>query len=1197
MEEQPAQHEPHLSPEATEVTARDQLEGGSGDGAPVAEMKVEAAVQREEEATAPAEKQESEDSMAAAAVPAQDTSYPSTSGPQESPVTARAAEVEPQKELQQQQQQQQQHEQAEEDVLVAATDALDPPPEESTQDVVNGAPIAVESQSPEKTKLPEEETLQPTTTEAAETPPEVPLQEAVPKESLKQEADGTAAPDSTTEGQEVGAALDTTQRPPVTVTNTITASGRVLGQPPPNHPPFRGPNEQSLKWSAKGQVVNIPNAALAHMQDDARVGSKLHVNKKAHDAESFMSFRSASQMGPATSASEFADASERQETASIGQSSEEDLERRSLESSNEVSAPTEQTEEEGVPITSYARLMQKANGQRASSASDSMAMVKVARWSIDDLDKDGDVEAARQSVEAAESQKDPSTQSSQQGSRGGSRPNTQGSGGPRKRACTVAGLNVYLEEAKKQEENRLIQPALASTRSRSKLGKHPRNTLAAHANRRKSHSPSPVSDRSLSEADSAVSQVGHHAAGRLQGLSHLAAPGDQRHSKGGGSRSGSSKKGLAGDIERMLNQVKASDDSLQELDAATNLVQQAIRKTDEIRRMKHNPREVAEQIRREKKEAAEKLERASKASPSSRSSRLSVVQSLYGDQSQSLQGSLSEQQPSSTPREEEEAQEALMRTTGSSLQELREEFEGSRVKDVKMRKEASRKVIITQANSFIGKMKALGDGNIGVAWRRHFDSDGDGELSFAEFCSGLASVNHDGDVVELWQQFAGSAGHMSLQVLDPVSAMILDKFAKWCADFLGGPIEVFRAIDSDGSDSLTPDEFAEGLRELGFFEPENLENMPESLYSEDLVLENLYPLMDQNGRGNIQAEQLLFLEKNVKKKAELQKTLARQRQYGIEAALEPITSEAQHLLEEHARSDHWDIAHDTSQAQELAQRPKRNHRLAPFSENKPLETPFFTKLLVGEKEQKNKELRQHFFRRSLGPLARQQRSTAPEEPILEVEGEDEEEEEGVPEVLAEAEAQTAADKPQNLDNAAAENAALDGEGSRGEPPSGVTAETTMRQPPEQGLASQGPAGPLAKSSLSVASYGASSLPRLHSTSSSQQHPTTMRSGPFSSSTGSLSSMRSKAHVRKTRAIYAGSQVPDLPDISTYTSATPKAYFEEVARISPKFQRSNGQWAVKVRPKADKFNPSKSVDFFCQAKRGSLYSHYGVHHAQ
>lgn len=237
------------------------------------------------------------------------------------------------------------------------------------------------------------------------------------------------------------------------------------------------------------------------------------------------------------------------------------------------------------------------------------------------------------------------------------------------------------------------------------------------------------------------------------------------------------------------------------------------------------------------------------------------------------------------------------------LADKREVFEGKEDYEatcVRLRKRLQSRPPVREADRFLQLMRDRGGGNVALAWRRYFDSDGDGNLDFREFCEALIELKYKGDVPALWTELGGAhSNSLTLEALDPENATVLDYFGDWCASTMGGPLEVFKEIDADGSYSLTADELVEGMQSLGFF---GLPDRPAGLETEADVLDRLFPLLDQNGHGCITPSQLLFLEKDVEKKQVLERQLARIAKLGVQAAPEPLPNDAQRMLHHLAMS-------------------------------------------------------------------------------------------------------------------------------------------------------------------------------------------------------------------------------------------------------------------------------------------------------
>merc|ERR1712216_910407 len=105
------------------------------------------------------------------------------------------------------------------------------------------------------------------------------------------------------------------------------------------------------------------------------------------------------------------------------------------------------------------------------------------------------------------------------------------------------------------------------------------------------------------------------------------------------------------------------------------------------------------------------------------------------------------------------------------------------------------------------------------AWRLCLDRDGNGRLSFLEFCRAAREVGYAGNVQTLWSELDNDgSGFVSLKEVDLDTYEILHDFLACVKDRYNTWKDCWaEAFDVGGSHRLGPSEFAAGCKRIGYF--------------------------------------------------------------------------------------------------------------------------------------------------------------------------------------------------------------------------------------------------------------------------------------------------------------------------------------------------------------------------------------------
>lgn len=141
-------------------------------------------------------------------------------------------------------------------------------------------------------------------------------------------------------------------------------------------------------------------------------------------------------------------------------------------------------------------------------------------------------------------------------------------------------------------------------------------------------------------------------------------------------------------------------------------------------------------------------------------------------------------------------------------------------------------------------------GSITRAWRVVMDVDGNGRLSFREFCHALREVGYVGDFKTLWYQLDEDlSGEITLHELDPENAMLLERFRTACFSRYGSMHRAWKmCLDRDASGIIQPEEFADACKEMG-------------MTDDPREAEALFDLLDLDRARGISEDEVDFLSK------------------------------------------------------------------------------------------------------------------------------------------------------------------------------------------------------------------------------------------------------------------------------------------------------------------------------------------------
>lgn len=133
------------------------------------------------------------------------------------------------------------------------------------------------------------------------------------------------------------------------------------------------------------------------------------------------------------------------------------------------------------------------------------------------------------------------------------------------------------------------------------------------------------------------------------------------------------------------------------------------------------------------------------------------------------------------------------------------------------------------------------------AWRHLLDRDGSNRCNWHEFLAACKVIGFKGDLAGAWRALDDDlSGYITLKELDKEGYRTLWDFRTWALDEFGSARAAFSVFDSDGSNSLSSQEFRAACRIYG--------------YDAEGQIKQLFNTLDVSAEGNLSLKEVAFLD-------------------------------------------------------------------------------------------------------------------------------------------------------------------------------------------------------------------------------------------------------------------------------------------------------------------------------------------------